>query len=125
VATLHAAGQHVICYIDVGTSENWRSDYSSFPAAVQGSTNGWPGEKWLNVNDLATLEPIMTARSQMRKAAGYDAVEPDNMDGFENSTGFTITAAAQATYGEWVVNEVHSLGMAVFQKNDAEQAFDA
>jgi hypothetical protein len=122
VAKLHAAGQRAICYIDVGTSENWRSDYSKFPASVQGSTNGWPGEKWLNVNDLATLEPIMTARFQMCQAAGYDAVEPDNMDGFENSTGFTITASAQATYDEWVANEVHALGMAVFQKNDPEQA---
>ena len=109
VAKLHAAGQRAICYIDVGTSENWRSDFSKFPASVQGKTNGWPGEKWLNVADLTTLKPIMTARFQMCQAAGYDAVEPDNMDGFENSTGFSITAAQQATYDEWVAGEVHAL----------------
>jgi hypothetical protein len=122
VAALHAVGQRVICYIDVGTSENWRSDFSTFPASVQGNTNGWPGEKWLNVADLSTLEPIMTARFQMCQAAGYDAVEPDNMDGYENSTGFPITAAQQASYNEWIADEVHSLGMAVFQKNDPDQA---
>jgi hypothetical protein len=122
VATLHAVGQRAICYIDVGTAENWRSDYSKFPPSVMGSSNGWPGENWLNVADLSTLEPIMTARFQMCQAAGYDAVEPDNMDGYENSTGFAITAAQQLTYDEWVANEVHSLGMAVFQKNDPDQA---
>jgi hypothetical protein len=122
VAALHAAGQRAICYIDVGTAENWRPDYGRFPPSVLGTGNGWPGETWLNVADLATLEPIMTARFAMCQAAGYDAVEPDNMDGYENSTGFAITAAQQATYDEWVAEEVHSLGMAVFEKNDPDQA---
>jgi hypothetical protein len=122
VAALHAVGQRAICYIDVGTAENWRPDYGKFPASVMGASNGWPGENWLNVADLATLEPIMTARFEMCQAAGYDAVEPDNMDGYENSTGFPITAAQQATYDEWVAQEVHSLGMAVFEKNDSDQA---
>ncbi len=57
----------------------------------------------------------------MCKEKGFDAVEPDNMDGYENSTGFPITAAEQLTYDEWVASEVHSLGMAVLQKNDSEQ----
>jgi hypothetical protein len=119
---LHAVGQRAICYIDVGTAENWRSDYGRFPASVLGSSNGWPGENWLNVADLATLEPIMAARFGMCQAAGYDAVEPDNMDGYENPTGFSITAVQQAAYDEWIAQEVHSLGMAVFEKNDPDQA---
>ncbi|HTA13556.1 MAG TPA: endo alpha-1,4 polygalactosaminidase, partial [Solirubrobacteraceae bacterium] len=121
VAALHAQGKRVICYIDVGTSENFRPDFASFPAAAEGSSNGWPGEKWLDVRDLSGLEPIMTARFQMCKEKGFDAVEPDNMDGYENKTGFPITAAEQVTYDTWVANEVHTLGMAVFQKNDGEQ----
>ena len=43
VAALHARGAKVICYIDVGTSENWRPDAAAFPAALQGSSNGWAG----------------------------------------------------------------------------------
>ncbi len=121
VAALHAAGKHVICYIDVGTAENFRSDFSSFPASVQGDTNGWPGEKWLDIRALSILEPIMTARFRMCKEKGFDAVEPDNMDGYENKTGFPLTAQQQLTYDEWVAGEVHSLGMAVLQKNDGEQ----
>jgi hypothetical protein len=121
VTALHAQGKHVICYIDVGTSENFRPDYSSFPTSLQGSSNGWPGEKWLDVRQLGVLEPIMIKRLETCKEKGFDAVEPDNMDGYENSTGFPITAAEQLTYNEWVATEVHSLGMAVLQKNDGEQ----
>ena len=121
VAALHTQGKHVICYIDVGTAENWRPDYSSFPASVLGDANGWPGENWLDIRQLSVLEPIMTARFQMCREKGFDAVEPDNMDGYENNTGFSLTADDQLTYDEWVAGEVHALGMAVFQKNDGEQ----
>ncbi len=122
VAALHGQGKHVICYIDVGTAENFRPDYSSFPGSVLGSSNGWPGERWLDISKLAILEPIMTARFQMCREKGFDAVEPDNMDGYENSTGFPLTASEQLSFNEWVAGEVHALGMAVFQKNDGEQA---
>ena len=123
VAALHARGQRAICYIDVGTAENWRSDYREFPASVKGSTvDGWAGENWLDISQLSVLEPIMTARFQMCAQKGFDAVEPDNIDGYENSTGFNLTAGEQLTYDEWVAQEVHALGMAVFQKNDPDQA---
>jgi hypothetical protein len=121
VATLHGQGKHVICYIDVGTAENFRPDYSSFPASVLGSSNGWPGERWLDISKLTMLEPIMTARFQMCREKGFDAVEPDNMDGYENSTGFPLTASEQLSFNEWVADEVHTLGLAVFQKNDGGQ----
>ena len=122
VSSFHASGQHTICYIDVGTWENWRSDASKFPASVKGANNGWPGEKWLDIRQLSTLEPIMTARFQMCQSKGFDAVEPDNMDGWQNKTGFSITAAQQLDYNRWIAGEIHDLGMAVFQKNDPEQA---
>jgi len=122
VSTLHAAGKRVICYIDVGTWENWRPDAGKFPGSVLGRPNGWPGERWLDIRQLSVLEPIMTARFQMCKQKGYDAVEPDNIDGWENNTGFLISAQNQLTYDEWVAREVHALGLTVFQKNDPSQA---
>ncbi len=121
VATLHSQGKHVICYIDVGTAEKFRPDYSEFPKSVLGRGNGWPGERWLDIRQLSVLEPIMTARFQMCKEKGFDAVEPDNIEGYANKTGFPLTAAEQLRYNEWVADEVHSLGMAVVQKNDGEQ----
>ena len=121
VATLHAQGKHVICYIDVGTAEDFRPDYSELPVSVLGRSNGWPGERWLDIRQLSVLEPIMAARLQMCREKGFDAVEPDNIEGYANDTGFPLTAQEQLTYNEWVAEEAHSLGMAVLQKNDSEQ----
>jgi hypothetical protein len=122
VASLHAHGKRVICYVDIGTYEPSRPDSGSFPASVRGSgVEGWPGEMWLDVRQLSVLEPIMIARFKMCKEKGFDAVEPDNMDGYSNSSGFALSAQQQLTYDTWVAGEVHSLGMAVFQKNDGEQ----
>jgi hypothetical protein len=122
VATLHAQGKHVICYIDVGTWENWRPDAGRFPKSVLGDPNGWPGERWLDIRRLSVLEPIMTARMKLCARKHFDAVEPDNIDGYENKTGFPLTAREQLSYDEWVAREAHGLGLAVFQKNDPEQA---
>ena len=84
------------------------------------------GRVFLDINQLGVLQPIMTHRFETWcKAKGFDAVEPDNMDTWEEANnGFppgTLTVSASNTYDEWVANEVHSLGMAVFQKNDSEE----
>jgi hypothetical protein len=36
-------------------------------------------EKWLDVRQIAILGPIMSARMDVCKSKGFDAVEPDNM----------------------------------------------
>ena len=110
-----------MCYIDFGTWENWRPDQASFPSSVLGSSNGWPGEKWLDIRQISTLAPIMTARMQMCVQKGFDALEPDNIDGYSNSTGFPLTAADQLAYNEWIANTAHSLGLSVGLKNDVDQ----
>jgi hypothetical protein len=122
VASLHASGKHVVCYVDVGTAENFRPDYSEFPKSVMGHSNGWRGEHWLDIRQTEVIEPIMAARFRMCAEKGFDAVEPDNIEAFSNDSGFPITAAQQLTYNLWVAEAVHGLGMAVLQKNDAEQA---
>ncbi len=111
----------MICYLSVGTWENWRPDAASFPASVKGSGNGWPGEKWLDIRRIDLLGPIMTARFQMCRDKGFDAVEPDNIDGYTNSTGFPLKAADQSTYNRWIADTVHSLGLSVGLKNDVDQ----
>ncbi|HXP37436.1 MAG TPA: endo alpha-1,4 polygalactosaminidase [Solirubrobacteraceae bacterium] len=122
VAALHAQGKRVICYIDAGTAEKFRPDYGEFPAATLGRSNGWPGERWLDIRQLSAIEPIMAARFRMCREKGFDAVEPDNIEAFANKSGFEISPAQQLTYNEWIANEVHALGMAVLQKNDGEQS---
>lgn len=122
VAALHARGKHVICYVDVGTWEDFRPDAASFPRSLLGRPNGWPGERWLDIRRLARLEPIMRRRFEMCARKRFDAIEPDNIDGFENDTGFPLTGREQLRYDKWIAREAHWLGLAVFQKNDPEQA---
>jgi hypothetical protein len=122
VAALHARGIHVICYIDVGTWENWRSDAGSFPASVRGSVvDGFSDERWLDIRQLAILEPLIVARMQMCKDKGFDAIEPDNIDGYENDTGFPLTAQDQIVYNTFLAATAHKMGLSIGLKNDIDQ----
>jgi hypothetical protein len=123
VADLHNVGAKVICYVDAGTWEPGRSDASSFPDSVQGNgVEGWPGEKWLDIRQVDSLAPIMQARFQGCKAKGFDAIEPDNIDGYSNSTGFPLTAADQLAYNRALAGWAHGLGLSIGLKNDGDQA---
>jgi hypothetical protein len=122
VAALHRAGRYVVCYLDVGTWERWRPDARRFPARLLGSPDGWPGERWLDVRRLDVLGPLLRARIARCRAKHFDAVEPDNVDGFENATGFPLRAADQLRFDRWVARAVHAAGLAVALKNDLEQA---
>jgi hypothetical protein len=121
VAALHAQGKRVICYVDAGTSESFRPDFHRFPRSVLGRTNGWPGERWLDIRRLDALAPIMSARFRMCAEKGFDAIEPDNIEGYANRSGFPLTPQQQLTYNDWVAQRAHSLGLAVLQKNDGAQ----
>jgi hypothetical protein len=123
VATLHADGRRVICYVDVGTAENWRPDYREFPRSVLGRKDGpWPGERWLDIRRLDVIGPIMAARFALCREKGFDAVEPDNIEGYANPSGFPLTAADQLRFNEWIARTAHARGLAVLQKNDGEQS---
>lgn len=122
VEKLHAAKRHAVCYIDVGTWENWRPDAGKFPKSVLGKPDGgWPGERWLDIRQRSILEPIMRARFAICKRKGFDAVDPDNVDGYQNRTGFALTGAEQLAYDRWVARAVHAFGMSAAQKNDGSQ----
>jgi len=124
VASLHAAGRKVICYIDAGTWENWRPDAKQFPKSVLGKPNGWPGERWVDIRQLSILEPIMQNRLNQCQAKGFDGVEWDNVDGWENKTGFPITYQDQLAYNVWLANAAHAANLDVALKNDLEQVGD-
>ncbi len=124
VNAIHAAGGKAICYVDAGTWENWRVDANQFPASVQGAKNGWPGERWLDIRQTSTLLPIMDARVQKCRQAGFDGVEWDNVDGYSNRTGFPLTANDQLVYDASLANLAHTYGLTVAMKNDVEQVPD-
>ncbi len=125
VAALHALGPNVkvVCYVDVGTWESYRADASSFPASVLGNPNGWPGEKWLDVRQQTVLLPIMKKRLEdWCVAKGFDALEPDNLDGWQNDPGFPLTEAENLSYDLAIASLAHGLGLSVGLKNLPENA---
>jgi hypothetical protein len=119
VAALHARGRKAICYISVGSDEDWRPDHAQFPAEVLGEDyEGWPGERWLDIRQIDALAPILRARLDICAAAGFDAVEPDNVDGYANDTGFPLTADDQLRFNRWLAGEAHARAGCRSLKND-------
>jgi hypothetical protein len=80
----------------------------------------FPDEKWLDIR-VPALRPIMENRMKLAVAKGCDGVEPDNVDGYVNDTGFPLTAADQLVYNRWLADTAHALGLSVGLKNDVDQ----
>lgn len=124
VAALHAQGRKVICYFSAGSFEDWRPDRGAFPISVIGNPlQGWPGEWWLDVRAQAVRD-IMGARMDLAVQKGCDGVDPDNVDGYANATGFPLTAADQLDYDTFLAGAAHARGLAIGLKNDLGQAAD-
>jgi len=122
VAKLHRQGRKVICYLDIGAWESYRPDQGRFPERVLGDVYfGYPDERWLDIREIGTLAPILRKRFDICARKGFDAVEPDNLAGYENETGFPLSAGDQLRFNRWVAREVHRRGMSVALKNDPEQ----
>ena len=125
IEALHALGRKVICYISVGSWEDWRPDKDQFPPEVLGKDyDGWPGERWLDVRQIDLLAPVLRARFDRCKAMGFDALEPDNMEVHDNDTGFPLTYDDQLCFAKWLANEAHSRGLAIGMKNAADSVKD-
>jgi hypothetical protein len=122
VAKLHRQGRKAICYLDVGSWENYRPDAGRFSKVVLGSVyEGYPDERWLDIRRIDLLAPILRHRFDLCRRKGFDGIEPDNIAGYENKTGFPLSAGDQLRFNRWVAREVHRRGMAVALKNDPEQ----
>jgi hypothetical protein len=119
---LHARDIRVLCYFSAGSGENGRPDYSGIPASALGRTlDGYPNERWLDVRRRAVFD-VMVARIDLAKSRGCDGVEPDNVDGFINDSGFPLTSDDQLAFNRNLANAAHERGLAIALKNDGDQA---
>lgn len=139
---LHARGKKVICYFDAGVYEDYRSDAYKFqqiqPQIWGAADEPWDGSYWLDIRRVSELEPIMKDRMQMCKDKGFDAIEPDEIDGWENDNGFSntpytnsegvthygITYEDQLIYNKALARWAHEMGMSIGQKGDIIQTRD-
>jgi hypothetical protein len=122
IDALHFSGRKVVCYFSAGSYEIRRPDSESFPRRVLGSSLDPPyaSERWLDVRST-TLRPIMAARLDLARDKQCDGVEPDNLDGYENKSGFKLKARHQRAYNRFIAEQAHERGLAVGLKNNARQ----
>ncbi|MBP7845490.1 MAG: endo alpha-1,4 polygalactosaminidase [Proteobacteria bacterium] len=122
ISSLKSQGKKVFCYFSAGTSESWREDYNRIPNSIKGnSLEDWPGERWLNTKDSATLN---LAKSRLDKAVSKkcDGVDPDNVDAYDNDTGFSISKNDSKSFLQKLATEAHNRGLLIGLKNSAEIA---
>ena len=118
---LKAQGRLVICYFSAGSWEDWRDDADDFEQAALGNPlDGWPGEKWLDVR-ASSLEAVMEARLDLAAEKGCDGVEPDNVDGYANDSGFPLSGNDQLAYNRFLASAAHERGLLIGLKNDLDQ----
>ncbi|KAK0701542.1 glycoside hydrolase superfamily [Apiosordaria backusii] len=117
IESLHKLGKKVICYFSAGSYEPNRPDSSRFPKEDIGSVlDGWPDEKWINISSPA-IRDIMAGRIDIASRMGCDAVDPDNVDGFQNENGLNLTPRDSVDFMTFLADESHKRKMAIGLKN--------
>lgn len=127
ITALHAIGKHVVCYIEVGAAGNYYSAgdeglattyYQQLQRAGDFGRKvpGYP-EYYLNINSATTVSIIESMISEQCASKGFDAVETDIDEEYNDDSGFTITKADQEAYMTTLADYMHGLGLAWFIKN--------
>ena len=111
--------ERAICYLSLGSWERYRPDERRWPRAALGLTlGGYPDEHWVDVRQLRVLEPLIDARLRMCARKGFDGVEVDNIDAWDNRSCFPLTPQDAEAWLAAIADETHKLGMFVLWKND-------
>ena len=118
IAALHAQGKKVIGYVSVGTLENTRPDGNLLPSEVVGKVYPeWPDEKWVDIRQINKIKPWLLSRFKMIANKKFDAIEPDNLDGYSNNSGFNLTMPDEKKFLDSIITYAHLYGLGIGQKN--------
>jgi len=63
----------------------------------------------------------MADRIELAAEKGCDGVDPDNVDGYTNETGFPLNSRQQLSYNRFLFRTAHQYSLAVSLKNDLQQ----
>jgi hypothetical protein len=122
---LHKRDIKVICYFSAGSWEEFRDDATQFPESVVGKQlDNYDDERWLDISRFELFSDIIKQRLDLAVTKNCDAIEPDNVDGYTQYTGFDNTYDDQLTYNKWLAKEAHKRGLSIGLKNDLEQVRD-
>jgi len=87
IMQLKRMGKRVVCYFSAGTAEDWREDFQRIdPKLLGAQLPMWPGERWLDIRSKEVMR-LMQTRIRYAARKGCDALDPDNVDGYENERG--------------------------------------
>lgn len=130
VEAAHAQGDRIYAYFSAGTAEQWRADYSLFPAAALGDAmDDWPDERWLDVSAAHRDEllPLMDRRIAQAASLGVDGIDPDNMDAYDNAgdAGLDVSRSDDAAWLAMLATKAHERGLGITLKNALDLIPDA
>ncbi len=118
--SLQSEDKIILCYFSAGTAESFRADFDQIPKDIQGNPLiGFKDEFWLDIRDVRTLDHVKS-RLDLAVSKGCNAVEPDNVDAYQNNSGFPLTADDQIVFNKMIANEAHNRGLSVALKNALE-----
>lgn len=127
-----ANGTTTICYISAGTLENWRPDKDAFwkkhrkqlkkgkPGIIGKSYPDWPGERWLNFTRYKVFLPLMVKRMKTCQRKGFEMIEFDNLDAYDNRTSFKIRKSDAIRYAKALAKKANAIGLVAVHKNTTE-----
>ncbi|MCA9387810.1 MAG: endo alpha-1,4 polygalactosaminidase [Candidatus Andersenbacteria bacterium] len=122
ISELHDRDIRVVCYVSAGTWERFRPDATRIPSEVLGTTLAeWEDERWLDASRYELFSEVIEDRLDLAVTKACDAIEFDNVDAFEQSTGFVISEEDQLQYNRWLARETHVRGLGVGLKNNLSQ----
>ncbi|KAE9382244.1 glycoside hydrolase family 114 protein [Stipitochalara longipes BDJ] len=79
----------------------------------------FPDEFWLNTTSLE-VRRIMQTRIQYAKERGCSAIDPDNIDGYNNTNGIGLNPEDSVSFFKFLSTEAHSRGMGIGLKNSLD-----
>ncbi|MGQ0825729.1 MAG: endo alpha-1,4 polygalactosaminidase, partial [Actinomycetota bacterium] len=121
IDALHAADRTVICYFSAGSYEEWRPDADDFADGALGEyLEGYDTERWLDVRD-ASVRAVTRQRLDLAAERDCDGVEPDNVDGYSNDSGFDLTSDDQLDFNRFLASEAHDRGLLIALKNALDE----
>jgi len=126
-----AAGLYNTCYVNAyQTQPNetkwWKNHHHNLLLTKAGGgyvVDSYWGEILLDVATPAkrvAIAEIVNGWIDGCKAAGFDAVEPDNLDSWTRSGG-RISRSDAFAFAELIISHAHAQGLAIAQKNAAGQ----
>ncbi len=120
------SGKYNICYINSfqsqpGESSTWSGLLLKNKSGSNFEDPDWPGEYFLDTSTAANRTAIAAIEGKWIDAcaaAGFKAIEPDNLDTYDRSSGL-LTKANNVAMARLLADKAHAAGLAIAQKNTA------